>query len=610
MLDSRKWLLVLAMVLTAATASGQLLPNAAFQCVANAGVPPIVRAEGLAELVGDIVLNCAGGVQTTAGLAVPQVNVQIFLNTNVTSRLLADPYTEAMLMVDEPAAAAQNLCAAPPCTLLATADPAAQYRGTNVNVFPGRTNGANSIVWLGVPIDAPGTTFTRVIRITNVRANANQLGVSSTLVPQPIVAYISATGTTSIPINNPQQTVAYIQTGLSFSRRLLNGDSGFYEFSQCVSNNADLSTDPTKSYCPNFLLRYAEGFASSFKPRGGATAQNVPGAIYNNETGFYNPAFTATNNYNTAGLATQGTRLRAVFNNVPNGVRLYVGLGSITSSGSAGGTVVALTNTAADGSGSFSATPKSATSPSSGCYASAQQSIDYAEVILFGGSGTAVWEVTAADPLAIGRADIPVWLAWKANTASNLPAPGTSTVNGSFAPISTVTTASAIAPVPRFADTSSALTSFTIAICRTNLLFPFVSNQGGFDTGMVIANTSKDIFGTPNQSGTCMLNYYGDTNGGAAPPAQTSGAVPAGDYLAFTLSGGGKFGVTATPGFQGYIIASCGFQYAHGFAFISDAGASRLSHGYLALVLGYDTTTNNCTTAYGCRNTTTEVKGN
>jgi len=47
-----------------------------------------------------------------------------------------------------------------------------------------------------------------VIRITNIRANANQLGVSSTLIPTQIVMFISVTGTTSVPINNPQQTVA------------------------------------------------------------------------------------------------------------------------------------------------------------------------------------------------------------------------------------------------------------------------------------------------------------------------------------------------------------------------------------------------------------------
>jgi len=176
-------------------------------------------------------------------------------------------------------------------------------------------------------------------------------------------------------------------------------------------------------------------------------------------------------------------------------------------------------------------------------------------------------------------------MAYKADPSNNIPGLGTVTANGMFAPVSTVTGASTIAPVPRFADTSSAKNLITINQCISNLLFTFVSNQGGFNTGMVISNTSKDPYGTPNQAGTCTINYYGDTNGGAAPPAQTSGVVPAGDYLAWDLLSGGKFGVTPTPGFQGYVIAQCKFQWAHGYAFISDTNLQRVANGYLALIL-------------------------
>ncbi len=42
---------------------------------------------------------------------------------------------------------------------------------------------------------------------------------------------------------------------------------------------------------------------------------------------------------------------------------------------------------------------------------------------------------------------------------------------------------------------------------------------------------------------------------------------------------------TTAAGFQGYMIAVCNFQLAHGFAFISDLGARNLAMGYLALVL-------------------------
>jgi len=41
----------------------------------------------------------------------------------------------------------------------------------------------------------------------------------------------------------------------------------------------------------------------------------------------------------------------------------------------------------------------------------------------------------------------------------------------------------------------------------------------------------------------------------------------------------------ASPGYTGYVIAICNFQYAHGFAFVSDLGARNLAMGYLADVL-------------------------
>ena len=75
---------------------------------ATAGNPHIVRQEGVAELVGDLVLNCTGGSFTPAGTFIGPAtnggtNVQINLNTNVTSRLTgAGADSEAILAIDEP----------------------------------------------------------------------------------------------------------------------------------------------------------------------------------------------------------------------------------------------------------------------------------------------------------------------------------------------------------------------------------------------------------------------------------------------------------------------------------------------------------------------------
>ena len=80
-----------------------------FACTTNVAVPPIVRGEGYTELIGDITLNCTGGIPTPTGQAVPPVNFTVLLNTNITSKLLAGGlYNEALLIVDEPHSAVQT----------------------------------------------------------------------------------------------------------------------------------------------------------------------------------------------------------------------------------------------------------------------------------------------------------------------------------------------------------------------------------------------------------------------------------------------------------------------------------------------------------------------
>jgi hypothetical protein len=263
-----------------------------------------------------------------------------------------------------------------------------------------------------------------------------------------------------------------------------------------------------------------------------------------------------------AGLATQGTQLIARFSNVPANITISVPVYTAIAPAVSSGNDYAVTITNGT-SGSTTGTD--------------------GVVALSGGAGAAVFEVITSNPGAISTFTIPVSVKY---ASSPLPGLGTATVTGNYAPTTTVTTASSSAPVPRFVDNPQSATTFTITSCRTNLLFPFLTNTAGFDSGIVISNTSMDPFGTVTQSGPCTLNYYGTTGGtGAAPAAQTSGTVAAGSQLVATLSAGGNLGIVATPGFQGYVIATCNFQYAHGFAFISDLGASRVAEGYLALVM-------------------------
>jgi hypothetical protein len=117
---------------------------------------------------------------------------------------------------------------------------------------------------------------------------------------------------------------------------------------------------------------------------------------------------------------------------------------------------------------------------------------------------------------------------------------------------------------------------------QTNLLYTYVVNVNGFDTGLTFSNTGSDPFGTvppacPGNLCECVLNFYGSS----APMPFHTGAIAPGATYATLIS-------TIAPGFAGYVIATCDFPYAHGFALITDVGARNLASGYLANVICSD----------------------
>jgi hypothetical protein len=309
-------------------------------------------------------------------------------------------------------------------------------------------------------------------------------------------------------------------------------------------------------------------------------------------------------------LTEYGTRLKAVFNNIPTGVRLFVsttnvfnaalpvpfpatpggstynGLIGSTATSSVPGNIASGTTipgfaqlvvneTASDagsGGGGFAPAVASTDVPSVG-------NTPIVEIIPVNGTATAVWEVINTNPNAQETFRFNTYVTYTANVAAGSPGIGTSTVNLSFGPSSTASAAgqaSSSLTIPRFIpDAAAARNIFTINACRTVLLYPYVTNLSGFDTGLAIANTSTDSFGTSPQAGSCTLKWYQ----GANNPADTNtGNIASGTVFVTTAS-------QAVPGFQGYMIAICNFQFAHGFAFISDFGARNLAMGYLSLVI-------------------------
>lgn len=219
--------------------------------------------------------------------------------------------------------------------------------------------------------------------------------------------------------------------------------------------------------------------------------------------------------------------------------------------------------------------------------ASASNEWEFAEVDLSSaGSGEAYYRVTKATEGATAvKCDIPIY--WRRAAGAGL---GTAMVAGSFAPASTVKGYASSAPIPRYVETTASFEMISIDDCSTTLLFPFVTNQAQHDTGIVIANTSMDAFGTDPHNGKCTIHYHGSMGDGeAAPSSQESEMIDAGGQLVFTLSSGAPaMGISGAAGFQGYLMARCAFQFAHGLAFITNGfgvGTASLAHGYLALVV-------------------------
>ena len=641
MVDFRKWLLALAVVglllgIGSSTANAQ---NNSFSCQATAGVPNIVRSEGVAELVGDLVLNCTGGTPTVSGAAIPLQNVQISINTNITSRIV-DPTTnasEALLLIDEPFPAAAYPPATPAvgqtvgqlacvannntnCAITSTGPgigAAGSYNGTagHYNIFQGFQSGANAIAWTGVPIDAPGTAGTRVIRITNIRANAFQIAGGTTLIPTQISEIVAVNGSQTILVNQPSggNVVGQLLPGL-LQPPSINGGLGANSYTQCGSVNTYLLSPPPPGSVTTdsgVSVSVVEGFAYSFKPQsyaqiaavtgadylapGTPSPQAIPGFAYKSESGFTAGSFggsalkfpgtiDSTVSGTAIGIADSGTEFQFTVTGVSSGVTLYappyvylsgpygagtaVGLAVLVNqNGTVGGAITGSTSIAVCKMGTTCTTP--------------------APVPVTG--SVLIYQIYYADPSVQETLTVPISVEYTSNTASNVPAPTTTpaTIGVEFYPQSTVPTASSSAQIPRFGPSGVPVSLFSISLCSCNLLFPFVTNTAGFDTGIAIANTSLDPYGTSSQTGSVMLNYYGTTpGGGAAPgPYTTTSAVPGGSELILTLSTGGNYGIPATPGFEGYIIAQADFQYCHGFAFISDVGAQKLAEGYLAIDL-------------------------
>lgn len=546
-----------------------LIAQSPMNCAASVPVAPNIRQEGISELVGDILITCTGGTPITSG-TLPTINLAMFLSTSVTSRVLVastPPLIETLLFIDDPSPLVQSACVTRPCNF-------------NDNVFQGQSLQFNSVNFNNIPVNPPGPNGQRVLRIKNLRVNASQLPVNTG-----VLAFISLSGNNLGSLNNAQQTVAYTKQGLITEQRNLT-DTAYFgagpgsSFVACTGNNIDLATNLAGQYTTpggrSFLLKFSEpsGFGSAWKRRNIATSlssptalgqQDSPSVAYTTESGYYNANLPLTNNLRGSGLADSGTRLRVQFTNIPAGVRIYVTTREVTS----GSTAI----------GSNTTTHAALTNPTGPFNAVTPDSSADGGLKLIGPTGEAVWEILDTDTANAETVAFGVVVAFTSNPQ---PLAGLINAGGSFSPTSVTTFSSSSEPVPRFLVPNPPImfTSFSINACHTTLLFQFVTNQAGFDTGVAVSNTTKDILSSSPQTGKCTATFFPTPASSSAqyPPLSTTGSLPAGEQWTFNVS-------SQRPGFQGYMMVGCDFQFAHGYAFISDFGSTRLAQGYQAMVL-------------------------
>jgi hypothetical protein len=560
MADFRKWVLVLVLFVLCAG-----LASAADQCQAVPAQVPVIREGGLAELVGDKILSCSIAVDTT-------VNFQIFMtNTFVTSKF--NSISRPALIVNDDKWGG-----------------GAVYRGV-----PAPSGPTQSIQFQNVLL--PAGTNTQV-RITNIRVVAPPYSPPLTWVYEMVT--ISPSG--AIAISDLQPQVAAVQPSFVFS---VNGCTGSgtpsLTFQQCISQ-------PYPAGALHFAVKFTELFPTAFKVRGNDPVQDNPNQAppYGTESGL---TYEGTNDVTTTDVATQGTRFLVTFSNVPAGVNIWVTDRELGTVSTGNGTLVAAQALFVSGADSKGA---------GGTYGAASSSATQAicgETLLWGNTTTeepppavppallvgaygqgnttqyAVWEVVNNNQYALDTFVFGVQVAYTANTGADLPGVTTTPgqVTGTLAPTSTDVSQSSSPPQPRFnSPVQQGTQPFQIMRCATNLLFPYVTNLGTYNTGMALVNTSKDNAGggipwaTQTQSGPCHLYFFGNLT----LAAQNTPTVAAGSLVKFTLTAPPSTFTQSTAGFEGYVIARCDFQFAHGFAFIVDQSLPGFgSESYLALVI-------------------------
>jgi hypothetical protein len=355
--------------------------------------PTLLRAEGITELLGDLFLQCRWN-DTRPPKYTPWFSVNISLVAQVTSRVRrgSDSYAGPRL---------------------AEIGPSSSTTDMHITGYD-----ANFVVFASIWVNGIQPHETRTYQIGNIRCNANAIGRGE------VFGVVSVNGA---PIENGGQVIARIVPGLEFEIMDLDGSRTLTDFTIYQSEGLPLSRIAT--------LRFLEGYPGSFKSK----LPLVTGTSPRDTTVLTTESYTSGS---IVELADSGTCLKVAFCNLPTGVRFFVALNEAPNNFGLQAQVI----------DSISTVKSTEVTEIEGIRVRELDVADqnFTEV---------VWEVIHPSANSTRRKtslDFAVFASCKPDSDQKLPSLGMATVNGSFAPTSTVTTVSALDPIPRFIDTSKA----------------------------------------------------------------------------------------------------------------------------------------------------------
>jgi len=387
-MSKRSHVLFIPVVLLALAAS----PAAASLVCVSSAAPVLVRSEGLSEQMGDIVLNCSGGVPNGSLKGA----LSVFLSVPVTNRVSPSGAVDAVLTVD------------------------------NGSGTPGSAGAIPTLVGNGITFSGINTTLspegTITLRISNLRGAVASQGVDNTAPIQAALGYMG-------------DDVLFTQTVLTVGlprRALLVGAAA--ASIQCYASPAPKTVSMEGLFAAgtrSATMRLTPGFNGAFQKR-------VPGAdsgvrFVFNLSGFplgarvFVPDAIAGSDASqpTGGGGLVAPRAAGAYTPTLEGSLLLARVEGADANGAGG---VPVFTPGAPGSGTVVLNGAS-------------------EVPLVSGAGQVVFEVVDANPLTRASVEVPIFLAIPYVSGNFAPQAKVSVTLG---PVSTVARAAEAEPVPRF----------------------------------------------------------------------------------------------------------------------------------------------------------------